>query len=378
MKKRRIAIFLVVMLIASVTFAADVTLDNTQVQTIDDSTYVPLRTLAEQLEATVGYSNGIAIIYKDGTVYAVDMANKTLVINNLKTGEKTSTDIDLENTNGSLYLPLETFASVFDVGSSYNSEDGSITVSTDKSNVDVYSSNLKASIDELDRLIAITTDEAEIAKLKEKRAMLYRTYLEYAGFVKFTGEYSTEEKKEVIKNIIEEIRKDTGSSVLTSKSTRAPSDQITGIGSLPKLRLVYGVRGVDKFSTGPAYGITSFYEVTGPYYGGSLEYELWANDKLYLKTYQNLNLWKEENTGKVYGLGRAIISNYFNDFQKVDVDVENLYSIMYKTNIFGDYNITFDENNEFILGDESFIPRALDAFSYYMNYTTTPSGFNLN
>lgn len=371
MKRKRLALLLTLILSTSSVFAQNITIDSSKTKTVEENTYVPLRSLAEQLDSNVGYNNGVAIVYKDGVVYAVDIANKKLLTNNLRSQEKTTGDIDVELIDNSTYIPLETFSDIFDVGTSYDAETGNISISKDKK--DAYSNNLKGSIDQLDKLIANTTDEKELAKLKEKRSLLYKTYLEYAGYVKFTG--TEEEKKNAIDNVLKEIKNITGSSLSTSKPARTHTSEITGIGEIPKLLGIYGLKGYDQDTGRTAYIVGGRYMPTGRYYGGSVDFAIYANGIEVNRAYHNLELDTDKYIGKSIGLGLLRIEQPWLDECGIPLDVDDVKTVEFKTNIFGDFKIDFDETGKFIYGDPSYFEDVKESFLYFIDeYPHTTGG----
>lgn len=160
----------------------------------------------------------------------------------------------------------------------------------------------------------------------------------------FSDEYTKEQKVEIINLIIEQIRKDTGSSLPTSNPNyytgRGSTSPVTtapiiGIGE-PMTSDGYYCK-ITPHSEGEQYGSGIFFDLrfrTGNvgYYGGSLDSAFYLNGKLMKEFHDNgaWNLYINQPYSRIFAISNEDVGLDF------DPNVNNLIEV--KTNILGDYS----------------------------------------
>lgn len=382
MFKKRLIPLMLAALCSQTLFAQTISINDTKIEAteIDSTIYVPLRSVAKQLNETVAYNDGVSVIFKDGIVYAINSKDSSVMINDLKANKKDVGEISIQVVDGITYIPLETFSDIFKVSTSYNEETGDIEISQGgKSNN--YAGNLKNSIKVLEELIAKTTDKEKLLELTSNRDLLVKAYMEHKGYATFGGDYTGEEKKQLIDNILKDIKEITGSSLNTSRPARSSSDDIKGIGEIPKLVAIYSVKGYDKKTGRTAYIVGGRYMPTGRYYGGSVDFGVYANGIPIMVTGHNFALDTDQYIGKLLGLGNTGVDQPLLDTKGIDLDVDEITSIQFKTNIFGDFDITYNANGEFVYGDPAYFDEVKKGFSGFINFDpppqTTESVYNI-
>lgn len=233
--------------------------------------------------------------------------------------------------------------------------------------------NIVASIE--NELLNQNLTDDERARLLLFKNGFSNMYEKIDTFILFSDEYTNEQKKEMLTRIIEQIRKDTGSSLPTSNSNswNTPTDQIIGIGEPLHPDGYYCI--ILPHPKGDEYGYGIFFNLeysSGDigYFGGNVDTAFYLNGEL-IESYSDNMGWDiatNRQFGRIYSVSPKLLGDTFNP------NIENIVEV--KTNVLGDYKFTLNSPNvEYhTLDDKRLIAirNASKNIITYWTYNTTP------
>lgn len=400
--KKRVSILLsFVICIQATFFAQEITLNNKgfQCKEIKNINYVPLRSLAEDLGATVVYRNGLVLITQHSKVYTLNIKDNKLIVKDLISDEVIERTEYIVLVNDKTYISLQLFSEILDINTQYNQSTGNIIILTKTDDISEYMQRLKNTHEKLESKLKNAKTKSEKEELISKISLFNNAYGEYRGFVPFSGQYipnsingkiiqeiqseledvklnminqhstsqsnhassesnNDDETSEITKTIDDIIvaanqklssTKDTELKLKILKETNEQIRIFTNSGVISAITTPHSthIEDVIEFGEIPEFlginieelGINISMKVKKPYFGGSIDLELWGDGKLIRSNY-TIYSWDLAVMEKKV-VGSAIIPFVKSNFEEAGVDYTTLKEITLKTNMYGDFTIPF-------------------------------------